>query len=156
MARVRSRSRLRRVRLSPRWGDSLAPLLDVIFLLVIFLLVSARFDHTQTISVDLPKAHGETKRTGVTEPLILTLHKDGNLSWMGQQVSTLQLSDLLSQLPPEERLRPLTIRADRQVALESGIQLLEMLGLLGWSQVEFEVSTAQEVPRHLEDSPSDR
>ena len=71
-------------------------------------------------------------------------------------MSTQQLTDLLSQLPPEERLRPLTIRADGDVALETGIQLLEMLGLLGWSEVEFEVSGLNKVPSLLEDSPSDR
>ena len=41
MRRISVRSRFRRKRLTPRWGDSLAPLLDVIFLLVIFLLLEA-------------------------------------------------------------------------------------------------------------------
>ena len=156
MTTARIRSRLKRRRLPPRWGDSLAPLLDVIFLLVIFLLVSARFDHTQTIAVDLPQAQGETKPTSVVEALVVTLREDGSLLWLDQEVSTQQLTDLLSQLPPEERLRPLTIRADGDVALETGIQLLEMLGLLGWSEVEFEVSGLNKVPSLLEDSPSDR
>ncbi|MGE4618981.1 MAG: biopolymer transporter ExbD [Planctomycetota bacterium] len=156
MGNSSSRSRLRRRRLSPRWGDSLAPLLDVIFLLVIFLLVSARFDRTQTISVDLPKARGEAKQVTTIEPLILILLENGDLRWREQQISPAELSQQLSELPQEERLRPLTIRADRTVALESGIQLLEMLGLLGWNQVEFEVSAPSEPPSHLEDRASDR
>ena len=128
----------------------------VIFLLVIFLLVSARFASTQAITVDLPEAHGDVKKASRSEPLLVTLLENGELHWRGEQISAQQFSEALKELDPEQRLRPFIIRADRSVALESGIQLLEILGLLGWSQVEFEVSTAQEVPRHLEDSPSDR
>ena len=156
MRRISVRSRFRRKRLTPRWGDSLAPLLDVIFLLVIFLLVSARFDSTQTITVDLPQAHGEAKNATRSDALVVTLLENGDLRWHDQQISPRQFSDTLQKLDPEQRLRPFTIRADRSVALESGIQLLEMLGLLGWSQVEFEVSPAPEDLRHLEDSSSDR
>ncbi|MEC9476496.1 MAG: biopolymer transporter ExbD [Planctomycetota bacterium] len=156
MTASRNRSRLRRRRLQPRWGDSLAPLLDVIFLLVIFLLVSARFDRTQTMTVDLPEAQGETKSASVVKSLVVTLLEDGTVLWREQAVSPDQLTELLSQLPPEERLRPLTIRADGGVALESGIQLLEMLGVLGWNEVEFEVSAPNKAATHLEDSPSDR
>ncbi len=156
MVRIAGRSRLRKKRLAPRWGDSLAPLLDVIFLLVIFLLVSARFDSTQAITVDLPEANGDVKKASRSEPLLVTLLENGELHWRGEQISPQQFSEALKELDPEQRLRPFTIRADRSVALESGIQLLEILGLLGWSQVEFEVSPAPTDLRLLEDYPSDR
>ncbi len=148
-------SRLRRRRWVPRWGDSLAPLLDVIFLLVIFLLVSARFDRTRTIEVDLPEAKGEIVQTTALEPLEVVLLKDGSLQWKGEDVTPRQLADRLALLPSEQRLRPFTVQADRGVVLESGIQLLEMLRLLGWSQVEFEVSGPLNGSGIIEDSDSE-
>ena len=149
-------SRLRRRRISPRWGDSLAPLLDVIFLLVIFLLVSARFDRTRSIEVDLPSARGEAAlHNDAVEPLILVLLADGQLRWRGETVAPGQLTARLDQLPPEDRLRPFTVQADRTVPLEAGIQVLELLRILGWSQVEFEVSGTPEGAGILENPPSE-
>lgn len=148
-------SRLRRRRWVPRWGDSLAPLLDVIFLLVIFLLVSARFDRTRTIEVDLPEAKGEIVQTTALEPLEVVLLKDGSLQWKGEDVTARQLADRLALLPAEQRLRPFTVQADRGVVLESGIQVLEMLRLLGWSQVEFEVSAPPNGSGIIEDRDSE-
>ncbi len=148
-------SRLRRRRWVPRWGDSLAPLLDVIFLLVIFLLVSARFDRTRTIEVDLPEAKGKIVQTTALEPLEVVLLKDGSLQWKGEDVTARQLADRLALLPSEQRLRPFTVQADRGVVLESGIQLLEMLRLLGWSQVEFEVSVPPNGSGIIEDRDSE-
>ena len=55
--------KLRRERSAPKWGDVLAPLLDVIFLLVIFLLVTASFDDRQLIDVQLPQARGDSAVT---------------------------------------------------------------------------------------------
>ncbi|MDE0960675.1 MAG: biopolymer transporter ExbD [Planctomycetota bacterium] len=155
MRNQRHRSRLGRKRLTPGWGDSLAPLLDVIFLLVIFLLVSARFDQTRTIVVDLPEAHGTMVQATTLDPLVLLLLEDGSLRWRGDSISPSQLSDQLTQFPPEQRLRPFTIQADRGVPLQSGIQLLEMLRLLGWSQVEFEVSGTPDTTGILEDPDSE-
>ncbi|MBT5737311.1 MAG: biopolymer transporter ExbD [Planctomycetes bacterium] len=149
------RSRLGRRRLTPRWGDSLAPLLDVIFLLVIFLLVSARFDQTRTIIVDLPEAKGTVVQSSSLDPLVLLLLEDGSMRWRGDLISPSQLTDQLTQFPPEQRLRPFTVQADRGVPLESGIQLLEMLRLLGWSQVEFEVSGTPDATGFLEDRDSE-
>ncbi|HIG05077.1 MAG TPA: biopolymer transporter ExbD [Planctomycetes bacterium] len=148
-------SRLGRRRLTPRWGDSLAPLLDVIFLLVIFLLVSARFDQTRTILVDLPQAEGTVVQSTPLDPLVLVLLQDGSMRWRGDLISPSRLTDHLTQLPPEQRLRPFTVQADRGVPLESGIQVLEMLRLLGWSQVEFEVSGAPDATGFLEDRDSE-
>jgi biopolymer transport protein ExbD len=77
------------------------------------------------------------------------------MRWRGDLISPSQLTDQLTQFPPEQRLRPFTVQADRGVPLESGIQLLEMLRLLGWSQVEFEVSGTPDATGFLEDRDSE-
>lgn len=145
--------RLRRRRSSPSWGDVLAPLLDVIFLLVIFLLVTASFDDRKLIDVQLPQARGGEAATtpeSADQHRILVLLADGKIRWLDTIFSLSDLTPVLAQLPEESRLQSFTIQADRGVNMESGLQLLGELQLLGWSSVEFEVSPPSSPPADLE------
>ena len=146
MPRTRSTRGMRRLgrrRITPRWGDSLAPLLDVIFLLVIFLLVSARFDHQAVIDVELPTASSTTSSSGASTPRIITLHADGSFELDGQMMTSHQLSLALSLLPPEERLLPVMIRGDRKAQLGDGVELLDLLRVQGFHDAVFEVKRPQ-------------
>ncbi|NCF55935.1 MAG: hypothetical protein GWP41_06670 [Planctomycetia bacterium] len=146
-------SRFRRRRQIPRWGDVLAPLLDVIFLLVIFLLVSASFDDTQLIEIQLPKARGSAEAQPSSEsvdPMILVLMEDRKIRWRDQFHTLEDLLPLLDQMPEESRLRAFTIQTDRNVDMETGLQVLGELQNLGWSSVEFEVSPLTDPSGDLE------
>lgn len=138
--------RLRRRRIIPRWGDSLAPLLDVIFLLVIFLLVSARFDHQAVIDVKLPDASNTTSPGTSVDPRTITLHSDGTLEFQGQAMSVVELRTALSLLPAEEKLLPVVIRGDREAQLGAGVELLDLLRSQGFHDALFEVQRRQEQP----------
>ncbi len=148
----------RRQRTAPSWGDVLAPLLDVIFLLVIFLLVTASFDDRQLIDVQLPRARGGEDNPDV-KPIeknwILVLHEDGKIRW-GDSLYTLEaLTPVLALLPEESRLQSFTIQADRRVPMEAGLQLIGELQLLGWNSIEFEVSPPSSPAADLEPSPGE-
>lgn len=145
--------KLRRKGAAPKWGDVLAPLLDVIFLLVIFLLVTASFDDRQLIDVQLPQARGDST-AGPQEKedsgLILVLLKDGSIRWQDNVFTLEELTPLLAQLPEETRLNSFTIQADQEVSMEAGLQLLGELKLLGWSSANFEVSPPSRPAADLE------
>lgn len=51
---------------------NLTPLIDVVFLLLIFFMVSTTFDHTSQINIELPEASNEQKQ----EEALLTLSID--------------------------------------------------------------------------------
>lgn len=150
--------KLRRERSAPKWGDVLAPLLDVIFLLVIFLLVTASFDDRQLIDVQLPQARGDsavTAKSPEENGQVLVLLGDGTIRWQNGLFTLQELTPLLAQLPEETRLNSFTIQADQEVSMEAGLQLLGELKLLGWSSVNFEVSPPSGPAADLEPTDGD-
>ena len=150
--------KLRRKQSAPKWGDVLAPLLDVIFLLVIFLLVTASFDDRRLIDVQLPQARGgETPAdTDPDDPgQTIAILSDGTLRWQDRLFTLEELTPVLAELPEETRLQSFTIQTDREVSMESGLQLLGELQLLGWSSVNFEVSPPSGPSADLEPTDGD-
>ncbi|MFQ5655501.1 MAG: ExbD/TolR family protein [Planctomycetota bacterium] len=133
MERLRGRvSRRRRAPLL--WTAGLAPLIDVLFLLVLFLLVSASFDRRRVIDVELPEARSAEPlpRTEEQHRRVITLHADGSLAWAGRAVTLRELTDLLTGRPPEERLLPIVIEGDAGATYGAGIELLGALRGVGY------------------------
>lgn len=124
-----------------QWTSSLAPLLDVLFLLVIFLLVSANFDSRQVLEVELPEAKTAEAAPRVAEEhlRVITLHADGSLTFNGTPVTTTDLIEDLRDRPEEERLLPVSIQGDATAPLGLGLGLLDLLRDLGYRNCAFEV-----------------
>ncbi len=137
-ARATSFRRLpRRTRISSTTG--LAPLVDVVLLLLIFLLVSARFDSSRVIEIELPRAPGPGAVVPSSgEQRVLTLRRDGSIAWNGTSVDHTQLQAILSAESPESRLLPIVIHGDTGATLGTGLGLVMFLRGLGYSECVFQ------------------
>ncbi len=125
----------------------LAPLVDVVLLLLIFLLISARFDHRQVIQVDLPATKDAgSDRSGTADRRIVTLFPDGALAWNESPIDRAGLAEILRAEPPESRLLPLVIQGDREASLGAGLGLLEFVRGLGYPHCVFQVRANSETP----------
>ena len=82
-----------------RRRPSLTPMIDVVFLLLIFFMLVARFGVDKVIDINLPSALGQSSQyEGV--PRLVEI-KSGNIVLLnGTQISLDQLSSKLSQLMP--------------------------------------------------------
>ncbi|MEM7164529.1 MAG: biopolymer transporter ExbD [Planctomycetota bacterium] len=123
-------------------GTSMAPLIDVLFLLLIFLLLSANFDRQRVMEVALPEAaqSSEAPRTGDAPQRVVTLRVDDVLLWNGIALTLDELTTALSQRPPEERLLPIFVRSDASVPLGRGVELLDRLRGIGYLNCLLEVA----------------
>ena len=82
-----------------RRRPSLTPMIDVVFLLLIFFMLVARFGVDKVIDINLPSALGQSSQ--YEGPPRLVEIKYGNIvSLNGTQISLDQLSSKLSQLMP--------------------------------------------------------
>ena len=63
---------------------NLTPLIDVVFLLLIFFMVSSRFSEFTQLTLTLPEAEGEVASTDVS--LLLTVDANGEMRLNGRQV----------------------------------------------------------------------
>ena len=82
-----------------RRRPSLTPMIDVVFLLLIFFMLVARFGVDKVIDINLPSALGQSFQYEGAPRLVEI--KSGNIvSLNGTQISLDQLSSKLSQLMP--------------------------------------------------------
>lgn len=97
----------------PEVSINLTPLIDVVFLLLIFFMVSTSFSELTQLVVDLPEAEGSPATTD--NALILTVDVAGNMTLNGESVPNdvrgLSLA-LRQQLMSGNTDIPVTLSAD--------------------------------------------
>ncbi len=76
---------------------NLAPLIDVVFLLLIFFMVSTSFNRESAISVDLPEATAQ-KQELEQQPIELTIDRQGIFYINGKKVINNQIVTLIKAL----------------------------------------------------------
>ena len=96
----------------PEVSINLTPLIDVVFLLLIFFMVSASFSELTQLVVDLPEAEGAPASTNTT--LLLVVDVEGNMTLDGAPVpnDARGLSEALRQRLSGNTDIPVTLSAD--------------------------------------------
>ena len=96
----------------PEVSINLTPLIDVVFLLLIFFMVSTSFSELTQLVVDLPEAEGALASTNTT--LLLVVDVEGNMTLEGSPVpnDARGLSEALRQRLSGNTDIPVTLSAD--------------------------------------------
>ncbi|OGX36222.1 MAG: hypothetical protein A3C36_03840 [Omnitrophica WOR_2 bacterium RIFCSPHIGHO2_02_FULL_52_10] len=116
----------------------IAPLVDVIFLLLIFFMLSSSFTFQSGINVKLPKA--VTSDILREENLIVTITSE-NIIYLNNDVITLkELENRLSQ--SDAKMRPLLIKADRRASVGRIVDVWDLCRNLGIERIN--IATNQE------------
>lgn len=104
----------------PSMGITLAPLVDVVFLLLIFFMVSTTFQVQPGLEVNLPQSSTTTEVE--SEPWVITIQPDGALFLDDTEVS---LTELKEQIMDTER--GVILKADRQVPHGAVVSVLDQV-----------------------------
>ena len=106
----------------------ITPLIDVLFMLIIFFVLTATFLSGQIV-VDLPQ--GEGVREGTGGSLLLTVNADGGLLWGNREIGREELPDLVhSTLDGKGQI---LVAADRSSPYGDVAEVLDLLRRLGVS-----------------------
>lgn len=117
-------------------GVDLSPMLDVIFQLILFFLVSTTFSVLPAINVNLPES--STSRGVETSSIIITAKEDGTLYYNEDKVSMKELEKILKEFDTGDRPRnefPVSIQADSSVANGKIVALFDVIRYSGFSAV---------------------
>jgi len=127
-------------------GVNLTPLIDVVFLLLIFFMVSTTFTKETHLSVDLPEATGEPS-SEIPDQLEIIISADGSYSVNGRALVNNQIDTLKSALEKTSESNnklPLVITADAKTPHQAVVQAMDAAGQLGF--VSLSITTRQPEP----------
>jgi biopolymer transport protein ExbD len=109
-------------------GLNLTPLIDVIFQLLIFFFVAARFEREdRELDVPLPDASEARPLTAAPQELWININKDGVYFVDGRRMQLPELEQLLKRRAVDNPLnQSVIVRADKRVALDSVVQAVNL------------------------------
>jgi biopolymer transport protein ExbD len=113
---------------------NLTPLIDVVFLLLIFFMVSTTFTKETHLKVDLPQAMGE-QALKQSEPLEILINAQGEYSVNGRALVNSQVGTLISALgkvSEGDLKRPLMITADAKTPHQAVVTAMDAAGQAGF------------------------
>lgn len=124
----------------------ITPLIDVVFLLLIFFMVSTTFTKASQLSIDLPEATGEPSETP-TQQIEILINEAGQYRVNGQplvdtHVRTLQAA--IYKISEGDTTLSMLISADAQASHQSVVRAMDAAGKMGF--VHLSIATRQPTP----------
>jgi biopolymer transport protein ExbD len=127
---------------------NLTPLIDVVFLLLIFFMVSTSFTKETHLTIDLPEASGEAlaAQPGQIEILI---SESGGYTINSQQLVDERLGTLKSairQISAGDTSLPMVITADAQSPHQAVVRAMDAAGQMGFVHLSITTRQPREEP----------
>jgi len=134
--------RLRRTRREVGWGINIAPLIDVVFLLIIFSMTVSHFTRVEAETLDLPEAReGEGRESGPPQRVVVNVRRDGRVVVGGRERSAEELGGVLDEAVGGSAASGLAvlIRADRAAPWQHVADVMAACGTRGIGRVRVSV-----------------
>jgi biopolymer transport protein ExbD len=126
---------------------NLASLLDVVFILLLFFVVSSTFNREAQLKVELPQAESAEVAQENGKHLEISIAADGSYALNGQALVKSDLATLSSALQREsagDSSLPLVISADARTAHQAVVTAMDAAGKLGFSRLR--ITTVEAAP----------
>jgi biopolymer transport protein ExbD len=126
---------------------NLTPLIDVVFLLLIFFMVSTTFNRESELSVELPEATAEPDEKQ-PDSIEVAIDAQGRYYVNGRQLVNTQVKSIkqaLAQVAGEREAPPIVISADAQSPHQSVIAVMDAARQLGFLHLSFAARLTEEV-----------
>ncbi len=108
-------------------GFQIAPMVDVVFLLLFFFMASQLFSQWEAeIDLQLPSAETATQRPREHGEIILNILKTGDITVHGQTLTTDRVRGLLDRLVRQYPGQPVLIRADAEVPYRHVVRVMDL------------------------------
>lgn len=126
---------------------NLASLIDVVFILLLFFVVTTTFTRETQLKVDLPEAaSGTPPQPSELKTLEVLIGVDGGYSLNGQTLLKSDLPSLMSALQKEsegDNSLPVVISADAKTPHQAVITAMDAAGKLGFAHLRITTVEAQ-------------
>ncbi|MDH3328285.1 MAG: biopolymer transporter ExbD [Desulfobulbaceae bacterium] len=113
------------------------PLVDVMLVLLTIVLTTSTFIAVGAIPVELPKAENSSSQT--LKATTIEINRRGDLYLNAEVCSVDHIRTTLRQL---QRTQPILIRADKDIALQSFVDVMDIVKGLGFTKVSLQTKSS--------------
>ena len=122
----------------------LAPMIDIVFLLLIFFIVTWQFSRSETeLNVSVPTAEEGSELTRPKGEIIINVLADGVIRVEGASVDLPQLHDKLAAIARQFENQPVRIRGDGAVAYQRIVEVIDTCQKAGIWNISFATQRPQ-------------
>ncbi|MBK8179616.1 MAG: biopolymer transporter ExbD [Planctomycetes bacterium] len=115
---------------------SMAPMIDVVFQLLIFFMVSTTYaTQEKELGVELPTARSGESAGGAPQEMVINVFRDGRVTLDGRAVEQGELDRVLAEAARANRATQVTIRGDRLTSHERIVSVMDACGVAGLSNL---------------------
>ncbi len=104
----------------------IAPLIDIVFLLLIFFMVTSHFDIASGVRIRLPKVSKKILSEEYNSNITLVIDKTGQTYLEGKKVDQKTLRKIIQNLVNEKGLIRLILQADKDVRHGKVVQVMDL------------------------------
>lgn len=123
---------------------NITPLIDVVFLLLIFFMVTTTFQKDAELNINLPQASA-TETADKTKPIEISINQNGRYYINGKELTNGRaqtIQNALQEASLGQKDRALVIRGDAKANYQNVITVMDVASKLGL--VNISLATAQE------------
>ena len=129
---------------------NLTSLIDVVFLLLIFFMVSTTFTKETQLAIVLPEADGEPRENPEAKWIEVVISRDGTFAVDGRVLINTQartLKNALLKVSDGNSAVPLIIKADAKTPYQSVVTAMDVAGQIGFSNLSMTTRHSEESNR---------
>lgn len=130
--------------LRPRKRDQvsldLTPLIDAVFLLIIFFMVTTTFDRQTQLQLELPQATEQQQEDKESDEVMVQIDREGHFYVNDEELVQHDLDTLkraLSKAAGDDKSKPILVEADKQAPFQAALTMMDAAGQLGLMRLSF-------------------
>lgn len=120
-----------RTRLEIKNGIELAPMVDIVFLLVTYFLINATLAKNPTIKIELPKS--QTAQSEMQRHIVIQVSAAGTIFLNGESVELRSLPAKLDQIVKDKEKDQVIIKGDKDANYQSIVSVMDYVHQAGIS-----------------------
>jgi biopolymer transport protein ExbD len=122
---------------SPEIALEVTPLVDVIFLLLIFFVLSTNFIDVKTMNINLPGIQNLSSEGSSERSLNIEISKDGKVSIDGKEIENFSLNSFINELSfVSADITKAEISADSDTKYQYLVTIMEALNKKGFKNIQ--------------------
>ncbi len=111
-------------------GINLTPLIDIVFLLLIFFMLTANFITNEGLNIKLPETKSKLSYIK-NEPIIIYLTSSNRIYLKGKFYTLSQLQKILPQEIKNNETKTVILKSDKDAKVEMAVKILDIAKISG-------------------------